>query len=280
VLPYRGSGADRPSEIVVPPERMALMMGGRPVKRWRYVGVYGERLMLCAGVVWIGALPQTFWAVWDRRREALRERTRMFRPLRFVSVAPGGAAVVIRDATVVADLTVSPGVGVETASRHGDGWIWTRKQGGVRVRGRVVLDGEEIAVDDAGVVDESAGYHARQTAWEWSAGVGALVDGRAVAWNLVTGVHDAEAGSERTLWVDGEPAEVAPVTFSPSLASVAFADGSSLAFAEEARRARTDDLVVFKSDYVQPFGTFSGTLEGGLELAEGRGVMERHSALW
>lgn len=279
MLPYRGSGVDRPAEVVVPPARMPLLMGGRPVKRWRYVGVFGERLMLCAGVVWIGALPQTFWAVWDRRREALRSRTRMLRPLRFVSVTED-LRVVIRDGTVSADLVVSPGVAVETASPDGGSWIWTRKQAGVRVRGRVVLDGEEVLVDELGCVDESAGYHGRETAWEWSAGVGRLVDGRAVGWNLVTGVHDAATGSERTLWVEGAPVEVAPVEFAPTLDGIAFADGSALRFAAEATRARTDDLVVFKSDYVQPFGTFAGTLEGGLELAEGRGVMERHTALW
>jgi Protein of unknown function (DUF2804) len=258
---------------------MPVVLGGRPLKRWRYVGVFGERLMLCAGVVWVGVLPQAFWAVWDRRREALRERTRFVRPLRFVSVTAGGR-VVIRDGTVRADLLVTPGVAVETASPDGRAWIWTRKQGGVRVSGRVVLDGEEIVVDEHGCVDESAGYHARSTAWEWSAGVGVLRDARAVAWNLVRGVHDAPGASERTIWVEGEPRETAPVSFAPDLSSVEFADGASLSFAAEATRERSDDLVVFKSDYVQPFGTFAGTLEGGLELGAGRGVMERHEALW
>ena len=262
----------------MPPARMPLVSAGRPLKRWRYVGVYGERLMLCAGVVWVGVLPQTFWAVWDRQRQALRERTRLARPRRFVSM-PGGA-VVIRDGTVSADLVVEAGVPVETASPHGPSWIWTRKRGGVRVHGRVVLDGEEIAVDELGCVDESAGYHARETAWEWSAGVGRLVDGRAVAWNLVAGVHDAEAASERTIWVAGAPVEARPVSFGASLDTVSFADGSALQFTAEATRSRIDDLVVFKSDYLQPFGTFAGTLEGGLELAEGRGVMERHTARW
>ena len=36
----------------------------------------------------------------------------------------------------------------------------------------------------------------------------------------------------------------------------------------------------FASDYRQPFGTFTGTLGGGVELAEGFGVMERHTARW
>ena len=257
---------------------MPLLRGGRPLKRWSYVGVFGSRLMLCAGTAWIAGVPQSWWAVWDRRREALRERTRFARPLRYVSVS--GSRVAIRDGAVRADLAVEPGVAVETASQHAASWIWTRKQGAVRVRGVVVLDGEEIAVDELGCVDESAGYHARTTAWEWSAGVGALVDGRAVGWNLVTGVHDAPVGSERTIWIEGEPVETAPVRFADDLSGVAFADGSALRFSAEATRSRDDDLLVFKSDYVQPFGTFAGTLEGGLALAEGRGVMERHRAVW
>jgi hypothetical protein len=273
-LPYRGDGSDRPAFVGSTP----LLSGGRPLKRWRYVGVFGERLMMCAGVAWVGGLPQAWWAVWDRRRAALRERTRLVRPLRFVSVSAD--RVSIRDGTVTASLSVEPGVAVETVSEHGSSWIWTRKQAGVRVTGTVVLDGEEIAVDDLGCVDESAGYHARVTEWEWSAGVGALADGRSVGWNLVAGVHDAAVGSERTLWIDGAPVETAPVTFAADLASVGFADGSSLAFVPEASRARNDNLLVLRSDYVQPFGTFSGTLEGGLPLEWGRGVMERHSARW
>jgi hypothetical protein len=273
-LPYRGDGSGRPVSLA----RLPLVAGGRPLKRWRYVGVFGERLMLCAGTAWVGGLPQTWWAVWDRRRSALRERTRLYRPLRFVSVS--AASVVIRDGTVTAELAVSPGVAVETVSEHGASWIWTRKQAGVRVAGRVVLDGEEIAVDAFGCVDESAGYHARVTEWEWSAGVGTLADGRPVGWNLVDGVHDAAVGSERTVWVDGAPVETAPVSFASDLSAVSFPDGCALRFAPEATRSRSDNLVVFKSDYTQPFGTFTGALEGGLELAEGFGVMERHSARW
>ena len=82
-------------------------------------------------------------------------------------------------------------------------------------RGTVVLDGRAIDVDAPGLVDDSAGYHARETAWDWCAGAGRAADGRAVAWNLVAGVHDAPTGSERTVWLDGCRARSAPVAFTP-----------------------------------------------------------------
>lgn len=276
-LPWRATGdpaARRPVDVA----RMPLVLAGRPRKRWCYVAAFGERLMLCAGVVEIGPARQSFWAAWDRERRLLRERTRLWRPRRAMSVAPD--RVEVRDGAVLMSLHVDGGAPVETASRHGPGWIWTRKRGGAHVRGRVVLDGEELELDAPGCVDESAGFHARSTAWEWSAGAGTARDGRAVAWNLVTGLHDGDRASERTVWVDGAPDEVAPVRFAGPLDAVAFAGGERLAFTAEAARARRDHALVVRSDYVQPFGTFTGTLPGGLELAEGRGVMERHAARW
>ena len=276
-LPYRGDGTGRPA-LALPPGRMPLVHQGRPLKRWRYVGVFGERLMLCAGIVRVGPARQAFWAVWDREREALRSRTRVLLPRRGVRLPE--SRVEVDDDGVRALLVVEPGAPVETVSQHGASYIWTRKQGAVRVRGSVELDGERVDVDALGCVDDSAGYHARHTAWEWSAGAGTARDGRTVGWNLVTGLHDEAIGSERTIWVDGEPVEAPRVSFGRALDAVRFPGGEELRFTEEARRARRDELGVFASDYVQPFGTFAGTLPGGLVLVAGRGVMERHTARW
>ena len=54
---------------------MPLLRDGRPLKRWRYVGVYGPDLMLCAATVRIAGIPQAFWAVLDRETGALADRT-------------------------------------------------------------------------------------------------------------------------------------------------------------------------------------------------------------
>ena len=70
------------------------------------------------------------------------------------------------------------------------------------------------------------------------------------------------------------------MTISKDLTRVMFDDGNSLRFTEEAERATKIDFFIIRSAYRQPFGTFAGTLPGGLELAEGYGVMEDHRALW
>jgi Protein of unknown function (DUF2804) len=260
-LPVR----DRPSGLRVPPRRMAPWRARRPLKRWRYVGFYGEDAMVCAGRVRIGGLPQAFWATWDRRD--VRERT-VFRH--------GGVVLdgVVRAGPI--DVRWEPdGAPVEVVSPHGASYIWTRKQ---PVRARGTIGGR--AVDLRGLVDDSAGYHARATSWRWCAGAGVSVRGERLVWNLVAGVHDAPRDSERTLWIDGVPRELPPCAFAGDLSAVTWPDGAALRFAEEARRARRDDLRLVVSDYAQPFGTFAGTLPGGVEVARGWGVMERHDVLW
>lgn len=279
LLPLRGDGSSRPQGLPLPPGRMPLLRDGRPLKRWRYAGVYGPELMLCAASVRIGGLPQAFWAVLDRSTGELAERTAFTPGL----VAIGDGHLSVRGRSAEIDLVLTPaGDAVEVTSPHGGSFAWTRKDP-VRARGRVRALGRTWEIEQMGLIDSSAGYHARETEWRWSAGVGRSADGRPLAWNLVDGIHDAPRQSERTVWVGGEAQEIAPVTFAGDLSQVGFAEpdgGGALRFNAEAERARRDDLKVFASDYRQPFGTFTGTLPGGIELAEGYGVMEWHDVRW
>jgi hypothetical protein len=257
--------------VPVPPAPMQMFRDGRPLKRWRYVGAYGPDLMLCAGDAHIGPLRQRFWAVATPDGK-LREKT--------VIVGSGGVSISGSEVAIDADgvrvrLTVDETDGVQTLSPHGSSYIWTSKQGGVRVSGLVELDGTPIQFEARGVVDDSAGYHARHTVWKWSAGVGVSIDGRPVAWNLVDGVHDADEASERTVWVDGEPEEVGPVTFKDDLSGV-----GDLKVTEWSAREDQTNALLLKSTYRQPFGTFKGTLPNGTELRDGYGVMEAHDVHW
>lgn len=269
-LPARGA-AVRALGLVLPPDRLPLRLGGRPLKRWRYVGVFTPEVMLCVAEARIGPLPLRWWAV-ALPDEALRGRSTSGRG----GVRLDGARVHVEADGVRIDLDLDENEGVETISPAGEGYAWTRKQAGVGVRGSVGLGGRRLDLSGArSVVDDSAGYHLRHTAWRWSAGVGTAADGRRVGWNLVAGIHDAPGASERTVWIDGEPREVGPVAFAPDLSAVA-----GLRFSEWSAREDHANLMLLRSHYRQPFGTFTGELPGGIGLAEGFGVMESHDVRW
>ena len=255
---------------------MPLRRDGQMRKRWRYVGVYGPEVMLCAARAQIGPLSQSFWALWDREGRRRYAHTR---------VLPGGGDVVLDGPLVEVDsrgvrasLRLGDAAAIESICPSGSGWGWTRKRAGVPVSGTIEAGGRRWQVDSLGVDDESAGYHRRHTSWFWSAGVGLGADGRALAWNLVTGINDPERGSERAIWVEGVPGEPAPVVFD-GLEAVAFPGRGRLDFAAESERARRDNMLVFRSSYRHRFGTFSGSLDR-IALAEGFGVMEEHEAVW
>jgi hypothetical protein len=273
------------------PAQLGLLRGGRPLKRWRYVGIFSEQLMACAALVQVGPARQSFWALYRREQDELRERTRMLPRARTLQIREGtpgrpGAEgepgrLLIDDGGVVLDLRLTEEEGVRAHCPHGRQHVWTRKQAGIAARGTLAVDGGEVSeVSARAVIDDTAGYHARHTEWWWSAGVGQSADGRAVAWNLVSGVNDPRSGSERAVWIDGQPHEAPPVSFSADLRRVTGEDRSELRFHAEAERARKENLVVFKSDYRAPFGAFSGSLPGGIALAHGLGVVEHHRALW
>ena len=205
-------------------------------KSWRWLGAFGPDLMLCVGHARVGLLRRSWWAVWDGER--LHEGTR----------APFA-------------LHLDHGAAIEART----GPAWTRKTP-LRVTGTVL----GRALDAPGLLDESAGRHARRTSWLWSAGAGVSTSGAPVVWNLVEGMHPGE----RTVWLDGEPHPVGPQRFDGL-------DGvGDLRFSALATRAKRENYVLLKSDYEQPFGTFTGSLPIAGELAVAHGVMERHEALW
>jgi hypothetical protein len=276
-----------------PPMPLRMIRGGRPLKRWRYVGLFGEQLMACAALVQVGPARQSFWALYERGERRLRERTRLLprgARLRLWPGLPGGhergsglapGRVRLDDGGVRLELRLEEEEGIQALCTHGSGLVWTRKQAGVPARGTFALDGgrpDELTA--LAVIDDTAGYHDRHTEWWWAAGVGESSDGLATAWNLVCGVNDPPTGSERAVWVAGAPREAAPVSFTADLSSISCEDGSSLDFHAEAERSRRENLLIVKSDYRAPFGTFSGTLPGGIPLAHGLGVCEHHRARW
>ena len=288
------SGADRP-ELPLPPGKMPARRGGRWRKRWRYVGAFGDEILMRAARVRVGPLGQTFWAICERETGKLWEGTRTLPPgargeawtehiggeeevvpemgdLGILDFAPDEASPARIEASqhhvgdVRAFLTFRGGRWVESVCPTDEGqYVWTRKRCDVPVECDVRVGGRRWRFEGRGVEDESAGYHPHHTVWSWSAGVGRTRDGRSVGWNLVSGINDPPARSERAIWVDGEPSDAGPVSFEEALDAITFDDSSRLEFSAEAERSKEQNMLVARYVYRQPFGSFRGTLPGGLE---------------
>jgi Protein of unknown function (DUF2804) len=301
-LPWRGPGEDRP-DLPLPPGKVPIRRHGVWRKRWRYLGAFSDELLLCAARVQVGPLGQTFWAIWDRERGELHERTKLMPP----PLARGEVWTEAEGATdagridwapdeggTTVRIEAAPGAGQEQTraflhagegawaeavcpTPDADGYVWTRKRI-VPVECDVRIGDVRVRTEARGVEDESCGYHPKHTVWSWSAGVGEAIDGRPVGWNLVAGINDPQRNSERAVWVEGEPSEAGPVEFE-GLEAITH-DAGRLEFTAECERRKEESRFLVRYTYRQPFGSFSGTLPGGIELRHGLGVMEHHDAHW
>ena len=306
-LPWRGPNGARP-DLPLPPDKLPVRRGGRWRKRWRYVGAFSDELLVCAARIHVGPLAQNFWAVCDRESGEMWEKTRMLLPgargdvwtehsggeevvaelgdLGVLDYAPDEGSLVRIDSDVHgpedvrAFLHCGTGTWAEAICPTDEGqYVWTRKRADVPIECDVRVGDRRWKVEARGMEDESAGYHPKHTVWSWSSGVGRTRDGRSVGWNLISGINDPPQRSERAIWIDGEPSEPGPVTFD-RLEAIQFDDGSRLEFTREFERSKEENRVIVKYTYRQPFGSFAGTLPGGLELESGLGVMEFHDAVW
>ncbi len=274
--PYRGSGADRPVGVPLPPDAMPLRRAGTLLKRWHYVSFWSPTLVFCAAQVNVGLLAQEYWGVWDRAEKRFWQRTNYV--LRRVSLQPRRVTVEERDVAI--DVRFEPSDEFEVYRPEGQAYIWSRKQFAMRTTAQVRLGGRTLRPEGALFVDINAGYHPRQTRWRWSAGAGLDQHGRRVAWNAITGLFDTPQHSERTIWIDGVASEIGPVRFSDDLRTVSFSEGGEIVFRPEANIRKRVGMFLIKSRYDHAFGPWEGTLPGGIVLRDAVGVRERQDALW
>ncbi|HEX5705709.1 MAG TPA: DUF2804 family protein [Pyrinomonadaceae bacterium] len=276
--PMRWTGAaNRPPGLLLPPAPMPMLKGFALLKTWRYVAVWTEEFSFYAGTARVGPIPQEFWAVWDRESNPRRMYEKTYLIPRVVKFPP--RRMIVEDEGVRFDITLEEDEGFEVATPYGDAYTWTRKQL-IPARGHVTFAGRTREINAKAFIDDNAGYHPRRTLWKWCGGIGRDTEGREVAWNAIVGLNDTPEASENCVWINGVPQFVGAVTFAEDLSSVTFAAGGTLRFTQEANRVQNDEFIVIHSYYEQPIGTFTGTLPGGITLAEAYGVMERQDALW
>ena len=274
--PYRGDGSDRPTSVPLPPQHLSLFRAGQLRKSWHYVSFWSRELSFCVAQVNVGPLRQEYWGIWDRAAGQFRQDSHIFGSR--AQLKPNHVGLV--DGDVLIDVGFENSLSFEVYRPAVRAYIWSHKDYSRSAQGTVRYGAVNRQVSGVMFVDVNAGYHERHTQWHWAAGAGMDQHGRLVAFNAITGLFDTPTNSERTIWIDDSAHEVGPNNFAADLSTVSFAEGGTLSFQPEQLIEAHDNYLLIRSDYFHWFGTYRGTLPGGIELKEAYGVRERHDAVW
>jgi hypothetical protein len=150
----------------------------------------------------------------------------------------------------------------------------------------VVVAGRRFSVDGGlGGYDYTNGAMPRHTRWRWAFAMGRARDGEPIAFNVVEGfVGEAECAAfarGRVL-----PLHEPRFEFDVRESSAPWklrADGMDLVFDVGAVHAQHTNLLFVRSRFLQPVGTFRGTIRVGdreVELDGVPGVVEDQDVLW
>jgi hypothetical protein len=285
-------------------------------KRWHYVGLGNARCFIGLAIVDIGWTNTAFVYVFDRDTrqllvdascdgipgwtasvsdKPLQGACSWFRfkgmDLRLESTAAGQLLVtarVGRSLELQATVSTLPGAQAMTAiGPMGEGGCAhsTVKSTALQVQGHVQVQGQTISLDDAcASFDYSNGLLARSTQWRW-----ASAHSPEIGFNLQQGYFGTQ---ENVLWVQGTPYRLgaANFDFDPQQPlkpwHIQTDDGLlDLHFAPEGARQESKNLLVAASYYIQPVGTFSGTVRPfahapAIAVKGLLGVTEDHQSKW
>jgi len=131
--------------------------------------------------------------------------------------------------------------------------------------------------------DHTCGLLARETSWRWAAASSATI-----GFNLVQGFNGEV---ENGVWLDGRLLKVGAAEFRYDQRAtmapwrIRTVDGVvDLEFKPEGERREDKNMVIAASRYVQPIGTFRGTIKPpgakARAVADLLGVTEDHDAKW
>jgi hypothetical protein len=281
-------------------------------RRWCYAAAGGEEALVGAAIVHLGVVGVAFaWAqigartyVWERRAPLGRGIT-VGRGFDAVAAArltgarlqldPDGGFRIDVPVGSRRRLTASVRAGedvtpiVATIATPGGGWNATQKAAGYEVDGWVRLSDDApvaLGARASGWRDATTGRQDRVTTWRWACG-GGTGGGQRVGFTTSTGWRDEPW--EDVVWWDGVPHHL-PVErlqpqddWDPTGDWVVSGPGWELWFEPRGVRAKDEKLVLATSRYVQPIGTFAGTLpDPSGQPVEVRlaGVTEDHYAVW
>ncbi len=293
------------------------------LKEWHYTSLCTDRFFLAFAVVQLGYLANAFCYFVDRRAPTRFWQTEAIAPFgRGLQFAPssvngttlwrrGGDRLEVR--AVASGWQVELDIGldgerltgafamqadqalalVHPLAPQGDPRriAYTHKAAGLRAQGELKFAGETHGFDDAlATVDWTRSHALRTTQWKWASLVHFLPDGRRLGLNLSALVYDGPDGASRenAVWLDGQVHCLGAVQFAVPDQPIQQpwrlrGDDIDLTFQPLGGRQQHLELGILSSRFVQPYGTFTGTLRVGgevLDMVQAFGVVEDHRSRW
>lgn len=302
---FQGMASDIDWTALAPPFAGGRLWQRFHHKRWHYVALACDEVFAAVAIVDLGWTTTAFAYAFDRRAgrliasfardglpgmgAAVAQHGAGASSFRFLRerIALDSAVLTLRcpgfeiDATFEGDPPVLLACGpIDGGSVHA-----TQKSGGFGLRGELRVGSRQLRLD-GGVAsfDYSNGLLARDTAWRW-----ASAHSREIGFNLQGGYFGSQ---ENALWLDGHiiALDEAQFLFDPAAPlspwHIRTRDGLlDLHFQPEGARAENRNLLVAQSRYIQPIGTFSGTVRASaaspaLTVQALAGVTEDHFSRW
>lgn len=275
-------------------------------KRWQYASILGDECVTAVAIADLGWATTAFAYLFNRsHRRVLADVSLIGLPHSgqvadhagpgalscfrrgaielSIEYASHGWKVTVQSPTLTLQTTLvpSPTDGTICAIGRVPGGVanCTHKTHGLTAIGNARAGDADFRLDGCfGALDHTSGLLARETKWRWASGTSA-----STAINLVDGFHEP---FENAIWRDGQVSALGPVTFSRDAADpmatwrIRAEDGSvDLAFAAEGVRSQDKNLGFAMSRWIQPLGTYSGTVLG-TAIGPLVGVLEDHVARW
>ncbi len=166
------------------------------------------------------------------------------------------------------------------------------KTAGLKAKGDITIDKKTFRLHSKNtfaVFDWTNGFYPRHTFWNWACGAGLAEDGTRIGFNFSCGVYE-NGLLENTVWINGKPYKHAPIIFRYDSENpmkpwtIRTRDRHiDIEFIPEGIRSADDNFGVIKSKFIQPCGSFKGSItihHLTIAFSDVGGVVEEHYAKW
>jgi hypothetical protein len=287
------------------------------LKEWHYVSFTTDEWFVAVGLVQLGYVANLFCYVFDRMQKGPAHEYGALSPLgRALTFAPssvvgtttwkGRGASVSITANEGWDLKLDIPVGAERLRGHAHieaqdslamlhrldprRVAYTHKAAGWPASGHFELGSRPIRLDTGlAASDWTRSQASRITEWRWASSSGFLRDGTALGLNLSAHVYDDEKGHsvENALWLNGLVRRLSGVRFempsNPKTGrwAIRSIEGKEVDIEFEPLGAREEhsNFGLVRTDFIQPYGRFSGRVAGH-DMTGCFGVVESHLSVW